>query len=285
MSKKDVLIGLLTVIGAGLLSYSAYNSLNSKPDDTPRTIPLDTSGHIPKISTGDPIVDDTNTKLKVLTLTDQNTVTFEDDVTYESAQRVIADLRDMASKGTAKRIYLLITSPGGSVLAGTMIIETMQGSKIPVDTVCVGLCASMGAHMHASGAKRYMTNKSILMYHPASGGVEGEFDSMVSRLSFLNRYVTKLDMYVADRAGVPYEDFKAKTRDELWLDAQDATFDGFNDTIVYLDDKREPKSPFSFLTSQEQGKSKPKSNKTRSPFDRFFDTETTPRRTNGSKSL
>lgn len=193
-------------------------------------------------------------KLKVLTLTEENTIEYNAAVDYASALSVVKKIKAAQNK-PVDRIYLLVTSPGGSVIAGAMILEAIQGSKVPIDTVCVVLCASMGAQIHSVGAKRYMTDKSILMYHPAAGGFEGEFDTMISRMNFLNRYVNKMDAYIAQRAGIPYAEFKKRIRNEYWLDAVEATSERFNDGVVYLDDGREPKADFLFLVPDSEEKS------------------------------
>lgn len=176
---------------------------------------------------------------KVLDLTDENTVELIGEVNDTSMDKLIADIQ--AKQGKVRRIYLLIDSPGGSVFAGARALATIQGSGVPVDTVCIGFCASMAAQLHAVGAKRYMTSQAVLMFHPASGGLQGDFNIMASRMVFLTKYFAKMDLYVADRAGIPYEEFKKRLRDEYWLDAEDATSEHFNDRIVVLDDARSPK--------------------------------------------
>lgn len=271
-NKKIIGVGVgLVVLVATLLVTTKSGTIPKSPfssniADQYRSVPADPAQSIPGLAPLAPIQTDFGAKLKVLTLTDSNTVEFEEEVTYESSKRLISKIKSMQN---TDRIYLLITSPGGSVLAGAMVLETIQGSKIPVDTVCVGICASMGAQIHAVGSHRYMTNKSVLMYHPASGGVQGDFNVMESRIAFYKRYVAKMDMYIAERANIPYEQFKARVRDELWIDAQDATSDGFNDNVVYLDDKRSP--PEGSIMFLVPGSENRKSRK--DPMDTYFQTE------------
>lgn len=135
---------------------------------------------------------------------------------------------------TGEPITILINSPGGSVLDGAEIISAMEAAKGPVNTICVELCASMAAMIHSYGHKRLMLDRSIVMYHPASGGLEGEVDKMYSRLSTLKRYVDKLDANVAKRAKLTPEEFRNLYMKELWLDAEDATQQGFADGIVFV---------------------------------------------------
>lgn len=273
-NKKVLVVGVSLALISGLV-YSKIgpklkgDQYSNNQADQYRSVPPDPVQFIPGLNTkSDDVTSDASGTIKVLTLTDSNTVVFEDEVSYDSSKRVTQEIK---KRQDVDRIYLVITSPGGSVMSGAMVIETIQGSKVPVDTICVGLCASMGAQIHAVGQHRYMTNKSVLMYHPASGGVQGDFNNMESRLAFYKRYVTKMDMFIAERAKIPYEEFKSRLRDELWLDAQDATRDGFNDRIVYLDDKRTASEDpvFSILSTQQ------KQQKRKDPMDTYFETQKT----------
>lgn len=131
-------------------------------------------------------------------------------------------------------ITILINSPGGSVVSGSEIIAAIESASGPVNTVCVELCASMAAIIHSYGTHRYMLNHSILMFHPATASVEGEVGKMNSRLTFLKRYVDKMNANIARRAGLTNQQFESLWQVEHWVDAQDATNEGFNDAIVFV---------------------------------------------------
>lgn len=133
---------------------------------------------------------------------------------------------------TTQPIYLLINSPGGSVMDGAMVISAIEASKAPVYTVCLQLCASMAAMIHQYGAERMMVDRSILMFHDASGGVQGPVPQMLSRLNMINNFVNKTDKFVAARAGIDLDVFHNRAHAEIWLDAEDATKEKFNDKIV-----------------------------------------------------
>lgn len=135
---------------------------------------------------------------------------------------------------SAEPIFLVITSPGGSVLTGAAVISAIQASRAPVYTVCSVLCASMGAMIHAYGKERYMTDRSILMFHPASSGTQGDVDRMASYTGTIKRFVNKLELDVATRAGISFDKYKAMSAIELWIDSEDATNAKFNDKIVSL---------------------------------------------------
>ena len=129
-------------------------------------------------------------------------------------------------------IFLLINSPGGSVLDGSMVITAIENSPAPVYTVCLQFCASMAAIIHQFGTERYMVNRSSLMFHDASGGVQGTVPQMNSRLTQIMKITGKLSEFIAQRAGIDAEDFKSKLAPEMWLDAEDATLSHFNDKLV-----------------------------------------------------
>jgi ATP-dependent Clp protease protease subunit len=88
---------------------------------------------------------------------------------------VIAQLLFLEAEDPEKDVYLYINSPGGSVYAGLAIYDTIQYMKAPVATMCMGLAASMGALLLATGApgKRSALPNSRIMIHQPSGGSQG----------------------------------------------------------------------------------------------------------------
>ena len=91
------------------------------------------------------------------------------------ANIVIAQLLFLEAEDPEKDVYLYINSPGGSVYAGLAIYDTIQYMKAPVATMCMGLAASMGALLLATGAagKRSALPNSRIMIHQPSGGSQG----------------------------------------------------------------------------------------------------------------
>lgn len=136
------------------------------------------------------------------------------------------------SQQSSDPIFLILSGPGGSVVTGSMLISAIQASKAPVYTICDVLCASMDAMIHQYGVKRYMTDRTIIMFHPASAGTSGDVDRMYSMSSFLKRYTGKMELEVAKRQGITFEQYKLKTSTELWIDAEDALEENITDGIV-----------------------------------------------------
>jgi ATP-dependent Clp protease protease subunit len=227
---------LLLILGTSLGAFIAYNlNRNNLPDiaESPRRTleqPTAIAPTAPKIQ--QKVLEITNLNLKK-----GSVIVLADEVNFDTANAVIKGIRDANAKSTSKPIYLLLDSPGGSVIDGARIISEMQASQAPVYTVCVQLCASMAAMILEYGKERYAVDRSIIMFHPASVGalVQGELDKVVSRFSFLQRYVDKMDHHTAARAGQTYAEFKAKTSRELWIDAEDALAEKLIDAVVTLD--------------------------------------------------
>ena len=99
-----------------------------------------------------------------------------EEVTRDSANLVIAQLLHLESQDPDKDISLYIDSPGGDVYAGLGIIDTMNFIKPDVSTICVGMAASMGAAILASGTKgkRLALPNSMILIHQPSSGVQGQ---------------------------------------------------------------------------------------------------------------
>lgn len=175
--------------------------------------------------------------LKEIVLTKTNHIVLNTQVDGQSANSVIEAIRKANKENTVKRLYLLLDSPGGSVIDGGRIISEMQASRIPIDTVCLGVCASMAAMILEYGQERNMVDRSIVMFHPASIQLmeRDDLDRIYNFLGVLRRYVDKMDHHTASRMGVTYEAFKLRTSQNLWLDAEDALRDKIIDNVVKVD--------------------------------------------------
>lgn len=150
-----------------------------------------------------------------------------------------SDTGNVASEITTKALngnplYLLINSPGGGVLEGGQIISAIESVNVPVYTVCMQFCASMAAFIHQYGTKRFMVDRSFLMFHDAAGQVQGYFPHMQAQLNMIVRFVLKFDVYIANKAGMKLEDLTNMQSKNIWIDAEDA-LGKFNDKLVYVD--------------------------------------------------
>lgn len=173
-------------------------------------------------------------KAKKIDLSSVDTVVLFEEVNAVTVGSVISELDKLCGTKSDSPVYLLLDSPGGSVLDGVKLISAIESCQRPVHTVNVGLSASMAAMIHSYGARRLVTPRSILMYHNASGQLQGEFPKMLSRLTTIGQVVTKMEMNVAKRSGMKLEDYRRRATDELWVDSDQATQQGFADEIVYV---------------------------------------------------
>ena len=152
-------------------------------------------------------------------------------VVSENALDVAAKITSLAHVSDMP-IYLILSGPGGSVLTGSILISAIQASAAPVYTICDVMCASMDAMIHQYGKKRYITDRTIMMFHPAAAGTDGDVDRMYSMTKFLKRFTTKMEMEVSKRQGITFEQYKEKTQVNLWIDAEDSLKEGISDGTV-----------------------------------------------------
>lgn len=152
-------------------------------------------------------------------------------VVRDNALGLADEILNLGKKSNAP-IYLILDSPGGSVITGGILISAIQASKAPVYTICYKVCASMAAMIHQYGKERFQVDRSILMFHPATAGTEGEVDKMNSFIGFLKRYCDKFLYEIGERSGLGFQKLKDLASVELWIDAEDAVAMNLTDKIV-----------------------------------------------------
>lgn len=150
------------------------------------------------------------------------------------ANLVIAQMLFLANEDPKKDIQLYINSPGGSVPAGLAIYDTMQFIKPDVQTICVGMAASMGAFLLAGGAKgkRYALPNSEIMIHQPHGGAEGQAtDIEISAKRILKLRATLNDI-LAKNTGQKLSKIEADVERDFFMDTKDAKTYGIIDAII-----------------------------------------------------
>ena len=161
-----------------------------------------------------------------------------EDVNSTSASLVVAQLLFLESEDPDKEIHLYINSPGGSITDGMAIVDTINYIKCPVSTICVGMAASMGAVLLASGAKgkRYATpNAEILIHQPliGGGGLSGQTTEIKIHADHMVRTREKLNKLLSDRTGQSLETIERDTERDNYMTAQQALEYGLIDGILY----------------------------------------------------
>jgi ATP-dependent Clp protease protease subunit len=164
-------------------------------------------------------------KDRIIFITDQ----IEDNM----ANLVIAQLLFLESEDPEKDIYLYINSPGGVVTAGLAIYDTMQYLKAPVNTVCIGQAASMGAVLLAAGSKgkRYALPNARIMIHQGSGGFRGNTPDVMIQVKELETLVGKLTKILAHHTGQTVETVRKDSDRDRFMSAEEAKTYGLIDEV------------------------------------------------------
>ena len=147
---------------------------------------------------------------------------------------VIAQLLYLSSKDANKDISLYINSPGGSITAGMAIYDTMNFIKCDVSTICIGMCASMGAFLLAGGkkGKRYALPNSEIMIHQPLGGGQGQATDISIMANRLLKVKKRLNSIMASNTGKPLDIIEKDTDRDHFLDPSEALNYGLIDKII-----------------------------------------------------
>ena len=159
-----------------------------------------------------------------------------EDVNPTSASLVVAQLLFLESEDPDKEIHLYINSPGGSITDGMAIYDTINYVKCPVSTICIGMAASMGAVLLASGTKgkRFATpNAEILIHQPLiQGGLAGQTTELKIHADHMVKTREKLNKILSERTGQPLEKINVDTERDNYMTAQEALEYGLIDGII-----------------------------------------------------
>ncbi len=167
-------------------------------------------------------------------------VMLSEDVNSASANVIVAEMLFLESEDPDKEIHFYINSPGGSIVDGMAIVDTMNYIKCPVSTICVGMAASMGSVLLACGekGKRYATpNSEILIHQPLIGGngLSGQATDIKIHTDHLIKTREKLNKLLSEKTGQPLEKIWADTERDNYMTAEEALQYGLIDGIL---DKR-----------------------------------------------
>ena len=157
-----------------------------------------------------------------------------EEVTDISANLIVAQLLFLESEDANKDIHLYINSPGGSVVAGMAIYDTMQYIKCDVSTICMGMAASMGAFLLAGGkkGKRYALPNSEIMIHQPSGGARGQATEIQIAAEQILKSKKKLNEMLAANTGKPLEVIERDTERDFYMSAKEALEYGIIDNVI-----------------------------------------------------
>ena len=157
-----------------------------------------------------------------------------EEINCHTANIVVAQLLHLAYEDPKADIKLYINSPGGVVNDGLAIYDTIQYIKPDVQTIGIGLQASMGAFLLSSGTKgkRFVLPNSRIMIHQPSGGTEGKVtDQEISLKESI--YLKKLlNRILAKNTGQKLAKIEKDAERDYWMSAEEAVKYGIADQIV-----------------------------------------------------
>ena len=150
------------------------------------------------------------------------------------ANLIVAQLLFLEAEDPEKDINLYINSPGGSITAGMAIYDTMQFIRPDVTTICVGMCASMGALLLTAGAKgkRFALPNSRILIHQPSGGMQGQATDVRIHAEELIRIRELTSEILAKHTGQDMETIERDVERDRYLSAIQAKEYGLIDEVI-----------------------------------------------------
>jgi ATP-dependent Clp protease protease subunit len=157
-----------------------------------------------------------------------------EEVNEHTANLIVAQLLFLAGEDSKKDIMFYINSPGGSVYDGMAIYDTMQYIKPDVQTIGIGLQASMGAFLLSSGTKgkRYVLPNSRVMIHQPSSGTKGKVTDQEISLRESIRVKKLLNDILAKNTGQKISKIEKDVDRDFWMDSKEAIDYGLADKII-----------------------------------------------------
>jgi ATP-dependent Clp protease protease subunit len=160
---------------------------------------------------------------------------FNDDL----ANSIIAQLLFLDAQDPDKDIHLYINSPGGSITSGMAIYDTMQFVHADVQTIVMGMAASMGSFIAAAGTKgkRFALPNAEILIHQPLGGAQGQATEIEIAARHILKTKEKMNRLYSEMTGQPVEVIERDTDRDNWLTAEEALEYGLLDQIMTKNDE------------------------------------------------
>jgi ATP-dependent Clp protease protease subunit len=157
-----------------------------------------------------------------------------EEVNDVSASIVVAQLLFLEAEDPDKDIHIYINSPGGVITSGMAIYDTMQYIKCDVETICIGMAASMGSFLLAGGTKgkRFALPNAEIMIHQPSGGAQGQATDINIVAEHILKTRDKLNKIYADNTGQTIEQIALDTERDNFMTADEAKAYGLIDEVI-----------------------------------------------------
>lgn len=146
------------------------------------------------------------------------------EITQQSANSIKAQLIHLEAEDPNKDIIMYIDSPGGEITTGLGIVDTMNYISCDMQTICVGMAASMGSVLLAAGTKgkRYALPNSDIMVHQPSGGITGTSEEIQIYCNHINKTRERLIQFYMDVTDNPRDVIEKAFTSDTWMTAQEA---------------------------------------------------------------
>jgi ATP-dependent Clp protease, protease subunit len=150
------------------------------------------------------------------------------------ANVIQAQLLFLESIDPKRDVQMFINSPGGSVIDGLGIYDTMQYITPDVATICTGLSASMGAVLLCAGAKgkRSCLQHSHIMIHQPLGGAQGQMSDIEITYNLMKKMQKSLYDILSHHTGQPYEKIMEDCDRDNWMSGEEAKAYGLIDEVL-----------------------------------------------------
>ena len=151
------------------------------------------------------------------------------------ANTIIAQLLFLEKEDPKKDINLYVNSPGGSTTAGLAIVDTMHHINADVATTCVGLAASMGAVILATGApgkRSALPNAEVMIHQPWVSNVGGQATDIEITARHIIRTRETINKILAERTGQKFEKIQADVERDFFMSAEEAKKYGLIDSVL-----------------------------------------------------
>lgn len=150
------------------------------------------------------------------------------------ANAIVAQLLFLDAQDSEKDIYMYINSPGGSVTAGLAIYDTMNFIKADVQTICLGLAASMGSFLLTAGTKgkRFALPNAEVMIHQPLGGAQGQASDIEIAARHILKTRERLNAILAEQTGQALDVIERDTDRDNFMSAEEAKAYGLIDGVI-----------------------------------------------------
>jgi ATP-dependent Clp endopeptidase proteolytic subunit ClpP len=174
-------------------------------------------------------------KMNLAAASQNRIYTFWDAINEVSAHKAMSTIAEWAREDPGCKIQIIFNSPGGHALDGLALFDFLQELKRKgheVETMALGMAASMGGVLLQAGSRRVMGRHAYLLVHEVAGGAIGKVSELQDVTKFTERLQERLLDILAERATMSKEDIRTKwLRRDWWLDADESLAAGFCDEI------------------------------------------------------